>query len=184
MARASLADLITRLRLLVNDPAGGTQAFTDDQLEDVLDARRADVRHLELDAAETRDPGAGVTYLDYHARVGDWESDAVLEDATGAALVPATSDYLVGHWTFAASQTPPVYLTGKTFDLYAAAADLLEMWAAKLALSGFDFSADGATYHLSQRQAALERQAALYRTRARGGLGIGGMTIVERSDAY
>jgi hypothetical protein len=183
MARASMADLITRLRLLINDLAGAEQVFSDDELEDALDARRADCRHLELAAAQTWDPVTGVTYLDHYAKVGDWETDAALEDATGLTLVTATADYLVGHWTFAASQTPPVYLTGKTYDLYATAADVLEMWAAKVALA-FDFEADGASYKVSQRRAALLDLAGVYRRRARGGLGIGGMTIVERSDAY
>ncbi len=52
------------------------------------------------------------------------------------------------------------------YDVYGAAADLLEMWAAKVALE-FDFNTDGQSFHRSQRQVALLRLAAQYRRQQR-----------------
>jgi hypothetical protein len=50
------------------------------------------------------------------------------------------------------------------YDIYAAAADLLEMWAAREKLS-FDFSADNAQYRRSQKVANLLDLAAQFRRR-------------------
>lgn len=61
---------------------------------------------------------------------------------------------------------PPVYLVGKTFDVYAAAADLLESWAAKVK-TAYDFTADGASFSRSQQVAALLSLAGDYRRRQR-----------------
>ncbi|MCX7670395.1 MAG: hypothetical protein N2439_10020, partial [Anaerolineae bacterium] len=122
--RATMADLITRIRLLINDPAGASQVFTDQQVQDALDRHRTEVRYLTLTAAETITAGA-VDYLDYYADVGDWEADEALYDGAYALLTPSAADRLTGHWTFAASQPPPVLITGKHYDVYAAAADLL-----------------------------------------------------------
>ena len=154
MARASMAELIVRCRRMIADPAGGSAVFTDDELQEALDAHREDVRYLALTAAESIAPGGGVTVLDYYADVGDWEADEQLVGPSFAVLAPATSDRLTGHWTFASSVLPPVYLTGKHYDLHGAAADILEAWAAKLKLA-FDFSEDGQSFKRSQQAALL-----------------------------
>ncbi|NOZ27968.1 MAG: hypothetical protein GXP39_07950 [Chloroflexi bacterium] len=163
MARTTMADLITRLRRLIND-SGTSQTWTDDELQDFLDARRLDVRRARL-RPETTWAAGTVTYTDYYADYGDWESDAVLEDADGDDLTPSSSDWLTGHWTFA-DQDPPVFITGKSYDLYAAAADVLEAWAAKVALE-FDFDADGGRFRRSQKREALLELAKRYRRRSR-----------------
>ena len=51
-----------------------------------------------------------------------------------------------------------------TYDLHAAAADILEERAVALATE-FDFTADGATYHRSQQYEALMKQARFHRSR-------------------
>ena len=163
-ARPSLASLISRVRTLIDDNAS-TKTFTDDEVQAALDNWRTDVRYLVLTPAETR-TASGVEYRDYYAPVGDWESDVALYDGTYAVVTPATSDYQTGHWTFTNSTGPPVYLVGKTFDVYATAADLLESWAAKVKLA-FDFTADGASFSRSQQVAALLQLAADYRRRQR-----------------
>lgn len=52
------------------------------------------------------------------------------------------------------------------YDVYGAAAELLEMWAAREKLS-FDFSADNAQYRRSQKVEMLLQLAAQYRRRQR-----------------
>ena len=37
MARTGMADLITRLRRIIQDPAGDAQLFSDNELQDILD---------------------------------------------------------------------------------------------------------------------------------------------------
>lgn len=176
--RASMADLIARVRLLINDPAGAGQAFADQEIQDALDRHRSDVRYLELTGGETVAQGGAVSYLDYFADRGDWEADEKLYDSSFAELAPATSDRLTGHWTFAANTDPPVSIVGKSYDVYAAAADLLETWAAKEKLS-FDFATDGQSFSRSQKVAALLSLAREYRRRQRP-VSVG----MVRSDAH
>ncbi len=165
--RASMADLLARLRLLIADPAGDNQVFSDQELQDALDRQRSDVRYLELMAMESIAPGGAVTYLDYYADRGDWEADESLVDGSYNVLAAASADRLTGHWTFAADTEPPVYIVGKSYDLYGAAVEVLEAWAAKMALA-FDMNADGANLALSQKRAGLLEMAAQYRRRGRG----------------
>jgi hypothetical protein len=167
MARASMAGLITRLRRLIADPAGAGQVWTDDELQDALDARRQDARYLELAPAETIQPGGAVAYLDYYAPCGDWEDDEKLyHGSTWVELSPTSQDLIVGKWSFSAHQNPPVYLVGKAYDLYAAAANVLEAHAAKLKLK-YDFASNGQQFQRSQQVSHLLSLAAQYRRRAR-----------------
>lgn len=156
--RASMSDLIARVRTLIGDPAGGTQAFSDDQIQDRLDTNnRVDVQFIELEPRFTLLSGRYV-YTDYYAPGylgGDWENDETLWGLNFTQLTPTTSDRLVGHWTFTGGsfpngQYPPVIIFGKVYDTFRAAADLLELRVGALAATTFDFSADGQSFHLSQ----------------------------------
>lgn len=162
--RTTLSDLITRLRKLLGDPAGVSQTWADDELQDFLDSNRLDVCHAALRPGRARTSGTA-TYTDYYADYGEWESDVLLEDGGGDALTPTASDLVAGRWTFA-DRGSAVYITGKTFDLWATAADVLEAWAARVALE-FDFDADGGKYKRSQKREALLSVAARYRRQAR-----------------
>lgn len=164
MARTTLSDLIERVRLLIHD--ADSNIFSDDEIQDALDQHRSDVRYLELEAAETIQAGGSIVYLDYYAGRGDWESDEVLYDASYNALTPQSADRLTGHWVFAESQSPPVYIVGKAYDLFASAADLLEAWASREKLS-VDVGADGTSLQRSQRFEMLLGLARQYRARSR-----------------
>lgn len=167
MARSSMAALITRLRRLVSDPAGASQTWDDNQLQDVLDEHRCDHRYERLCQEETYAAGTGVvTYLTYQAEAGEWESDAALTDNTYTPVTPTTSDYLRGRWTFTTEPNWPLFITGRTYDLYGAAADVLEAWAAKVKCQ-VDFSAEGMSTKLSQYGDRLLQLAATYRQKQR-----------------
>lgn len=161
-----MAELIGRLRGLIGDPAGANQTFDDQALQDYLDRRQTVVRFAPLRAEGSPRPDGTVDYLDYYADVGDWEADEKLYDGAYNLLTPATADRLVGHWTFSVNQPPPVLITGKFYDVFGAAADVLEAWAAKEKLS-FDFDADGQSFKRSQKAAALLALAREYRRRQR-----------------
>jgi len=160
--RASMAELITRVRLLIGDPAGSSPTFSVQELQDALDRRRRPVRYQELVTQETIGPGGIVTYLDYYSERGDWEANEQLVDGGYNPVTPATADRNGGHWTFATSQVPPVLITGACYDVYGAAADVLEEWAAKEKLA-FDFSSDGQSFSRSQKARALTDLSQLYR---------------------
>jgi hypothetical protein len=131
--RSTMADVIARLRTEIGDEDEGGDAsphWTDEQLQDFLDARRTDVFLVELRTAESYSAGS-VGWRDYFAPRGLWEADAALYDA-GRSTVDAadySADLVLGHWTFAASRTAPLYVTGRCYDLHASAADVFEAWA-------------------------------------------------------
>lgn len=164
-----MSALITRVRKLINDTAGASQRFTDDETQDALDRFREDVRYLRLLPGETIATGGAVSYLNYYSPKGwgDWETDGVLQySSTWATLTPATSDWLTGLWTFSSNQNPDVYLTGKTYDVYGAAAFLLREWAALEKLS-FDGSGSGRSFSRKQKYEMLSDLASQYERRQR-----------------
>lgn len=169
MPRATMADLITRTRDLIADPAGGSQRFTDDQVQVALDQTRTDILfsgYYELIGHYTVSGGAQnwTDYFDPYG-YGDWESDAQLYNGSVTLLTPLTSDYLVGHWTFA-NQPPPVYIVGKQYDIYAAASILARQRAA-LEAGSFDVNLQRQGMMRSQKFAHWNALADMLAARAR-----------------
>lgn len=181
--RSTMTDLISLVRTMISDPAGGSQQFTDQQVQDRLDANRDDIRYENLviapsivNTASTNNIAAYI-FADYFSKYGYWEADVVLQGYLNAAywkvLTPVASELLLdeAHWQFETSvfttgttpgQLPPIFATGKVYDVYAASADLLEFWAATSARR-FDFNSDGQSFRVSQVQAGLQKQADYYR---------------------
>lgn len=172
--RASMATLITDLRFKVGDPivAGTppTSVFTDAELQSALDRHRIDVLQAPLTARPTLMAG-GYQWVDYQSRWGFWEDDATISDATWVPIAATiagtppvtvyTADHLGGHWTFATSILPTLYVTGKTYNLFAAAVDVLRAGQARAAAE-FDFAADGQNFSRSQKGRAMAASAAEY----------------------
>ena len=163
--RSTMAALISRVRLLINDPSGGSQIFADQDIQDVLDESRTDMRNVQLRAEPTY-VGNTISYLDYYSDLGGWEDDFVLKQYLITVVTPATSEPIVGHWTFASTTLPGVYITGKQYDVYRAAADLLERWAAKWVLA-YSFTSDGQSFQRAQASQQLLKQADSYRRKQR-----------------
>lgn len=164
--RSSMSDIITRVRRYIGDTAGPSEQFDDEEIQNVCDEHRFTVRYAPLRPGPTLSPGALYDYLDYYADIGNWESDAQLTWVDFTVLTPATSDLINGHWTFslaAPGQYPPVYITGKYYDLHATAADLLEQWAAMLAVTAYNFSADGGSFQRGTIITNLQKAADLHR---------------------
>lgn len=161
--RSSMADLITYVRRNIPTVAVGDTGYLDDQpIQDALDAHRFTVRYAPLRPGPTLTNGALYNYTDYYADIGYWESDGVLTWVNFETLSPATADWLTGHWTFnlpAPGQYPPVYLTGKYYDIEYAIHDALQQVIAALSLSTYTFSADGATFQRTQIITTLQKLA-------------------------
>lgn len=183
--RASMAQLISLVRTMIADPSSGSQQFSDQQIQDRLDAHRDDIRFECLQIApsivNTASTGnqASTIFADFYSKYQWWESDVVLQGQVSNAfwkvLTPAASDYIVGHWQFeldvfntgtVPGQYPPVFATGKVYDLNAAAADLLEFWAAALA-GAYNISVDGQNLQRSQLMQAKLTMASYYRKLAK-----------------
>ena len=174
MARSSMAALITRVRVLINDPSGSSQTFDDDTIQSVMDEGREDVVNRALIGKPTF-TGGSIQYLNYYGDTG-WEDDYVLKQYLTVTVTPSSVEPIAGHFVFSTTTLPPVYITGKVHDVYRVAADLLERWAAKVALD-FDFTSDSQSFRRSQRGTALLSSAKTYRAKQRPR-----MSSVVRSD--
>lgn len=162
-----LTSLIPRVRTLISDPGGTGETFSDQDIQDVLDESRIDLRYLALREMPSYVNGT-LSYLDYYVPKGS----AMLEDGMTlwqylySQVTPASIEPIMGHFVFAASTLPPVYLIGKSYDVWRAAADLLERKAATF-VTRFDFSSDGQSFHVSQASTQLLKLAASYRQKQR-----------------
>lgn len=169
MSRASMVPLIARLRVMVGDPVSAAQTFADDDIEAALDARRTDVVEACLRTHPSFGSGNTTVFVDYFAPRRDWEDSVVLYDVGGNVLIPTTEDLIAGHWTFAGGQAQPVFITGSFYDVFGAAASLLEAWAATSARE-FDFTMNAGptqqTFNRSQKLAGLLLAAGAYWRRA------------------
>jgi hypothetical protein len=165
MARTGMADIITRLRGMVFDPAGASQLLTDDELQAMLDMHRMDYWQSSLYAQPTTLIGGSVAYYYYYAPIGDWEASPTLQDMNYYTLAPAGTALQRGVWTFGTSQQPPVYITGSAYDIYGAAVDALQILLSKERAS-IDFDADGASFKRSQRVKHIEGLIQQYAARA------------------
>lgn len=171
---------------MIADPSSTSQQFTDQQVQDRLDASRDDIRYEGLAIApsivnlNSTSNSASTIFADYYSQYQWWEADVVLQGqgSTGLpwiVLNTAASDYIVGHFQFELTpfvngtvpgQLPPVFLTGKVYDPNCAAADLLDFWAASLA-GAYDVTVDGQTMRRSQMMAAKLTLAQAYRRLAK-----------------
>jgi len=163
--RTTMAALILRVRLLINDPAGSSETFADQDIQDVLDESRVDVFNEPLIPKPTY-TGATINFLDYWSQVGGWEDGYALKQFLITPVTPSLLEPIAGHWQFAASTLPPVYITGSLHDVYRGAADLLERQAAMWVLR-YDMTVDGQSLHRSQAALMLTKLAATYRTKQR-----------------
>lgn len=169
MARSTMDDLIALVRL---QTAATTDDFTDDEVESFLDRHRMEVFNDRLTPEVTYE-GATSSYKDYLSSDRFYEADAVIIDGTNATVSAGQSDsfdYLTGRFTFGTGRTDRLRISGKTYDLHLACAELLEAWAAKVALD-FDFTTDQQTFNRSQKREGLLALAKAQRRQARVGSG-------------
>lgn len=161
MARANLEALIERIRTLT----GVGEEFTDDEIAQLLDATRTYHREeaLHPDDPYVSDPTVWI------AREDAWEDGYVLQDGQGNVLSEATSgdvsEPVLGRFVLATA-ADPVTITGRTYDIYGASAELLMSWAARVSRD-FDFSADGQSFSRSQKREGLLEMAREFAKRAK-----------------
>ena len=158
--RTAMQYLVRELRRLIGDDGpAGERVWTDDELEQFLDSYRTSV------VRESLLPSYPVPTRIWRSRYQHWEQGARLTIGSTDANV-LVEDSLYGEWELNAETFGPVYVTGRTYDVYAAAADALEAWAAREKLA-YDVTVDGQTLRRSQIGDRLLSLAQSYRRRAR-----------------
>lgn len=174
MSRTTMSELIQTLRGMTDAAQGewanGTANYWDaDQLQVVLDRNRQDIYNEQLKPIQRWGGGSASVY-DYQSSFTNFEQTSGgtsvfwLEDSTGADVGTAnyTADYLRGFITFAANQMGTIYyLSGRSYDLNAAAADVWRMKAARYAVA-YDLSTDNHSLKRSQMHAHAVKMADYY----------------------
>jgi hypothetical protein len=158
--------LILRVRLLINDTQS-PPVFFDQDIQDVLDESRVDVLNGTMRYQPTYS-GTTILFLDYFTELGGWEDGMLLKQYLTVLVTPSLVEPIAGHFQFAASTFPPVFISGKLYDVYRAAADLLERWAAKWVLR-YNVNVDGQGLQRNQVQRGLQTLATTYRKKQRAG---------------
>jgi len=164
MARTGMASLITELRSMTEAGASdytinNTAYWSDNHLQDVLDIHREDVIFERLDMFPVVIAGGSSSYQDYRSNYGFLEATTggtavlYLQDSTGSVIGTAnyTTDARRGQFQFTSDQAGSVYyMTGRSYDLQAAAADVWRRKAAHYAPTSFNFSTDNHSISRSQ----------------------------------
>lgn len=194
-ARAGLTGaLIPTLRSLCDagtadyTQTGGTAVYwDDDQLQVMLDRHVALVYREQLRMYPQLVAGGQLLWLEYRSAHRNWETilsgTVVFNLEDGAGNTPGTAlwsaDYANGVITFGATTGGSVYfLSGHSYDLYGAAADV---WRAKAGQAGklFDVSTDNHRLSRSQIMDHCLKMADYY-----AGLQIAPVTTLYRSDNF
>lgn len=164
--RASMIDLISDVRELIGDQDAAQ--YSDQQIQDALDANRTDLWNAPLEPQGTIGFGGTITYTHFYAQVGNIEKDAILYDAQYTALsgtlAPGTADYRRGYFNFAGSATSPygpqrpVSIVGHAYQVPQAALSLVNQWAASVKAQ-IEYSDPNFTIKLGQQYGNLQALA-------------------------
>lgn len=149
-ARSGMTNLITTMRGMADlgtadYTIGGVSYWTDEQVQSVMDNHRVDIWREPLYIIETYIGGGSAEYKHYQSEYTNFEETTggtsifYIEEADGDNITSGwTADYQRGHLTFSDDTLGTVYyLTGRSFDLNASAADI---WRRKAAHYGASFS--------------------------------------------
>jgi len=195
MSRTELATLRERLRGYTEagsaDYTVGTTSFWGDALlDEVLDRHRADVWFELLVPQISYIGGGSVAYYDYYSGHANYEETSggtsifQVQDAVGDTQGTSTwtADYQRGRVTFTSdTDGSAMYVTGRSYNLEGAAADIWRQKAAHYA-NAYDVSTDNHTLNRSQLVKHCREMADYYQ--ALSGSGGQGITTVQtcRSD--
>lgn len=163
MARTGMTALIEELRNMCEAGTaeytiGTTSYWTDNALQDVLDVNRRDIVYAPLAVFPTVTTGGTYIYKEYRSAYDFMEQTTggtdilYLQNAGGTVLGTTlwSADYRRGVFTFSSDTSgSSVFITGRSYDLPAAAASIWRRKAAHYAPTAFDFSTDN---HSIRRQ--------------------------------
>lgn len=156
-------------RLITITDVSEPDEWTAEEIDVALRRYAQFVSHEPLTPVPSYEAGTGLVYKRYEHRLGDWSADTFLQDGDHAVLSPDEAAIDKGVWTFTSNTASPVYITGTTFDVYAAAATLLEAKAAAKAGDLVSFSAQNGSYSYAPKSKQYMQIAKKYRAMARVG---------------
>ena len=166
--RTAMTALIASVRDLTGD-VGESPMLTDQQVQDKLDESRQTIRYELLLPApmisnDVADNPAVMVWIEYFSQHKYWEVDEIVQDAHFVQLTPIDFEPIVGRFVMSfaltpgvlppksesPAQLPPVWCTGKVYDINKAAYKCLSLMIALLARTTYNFTADGQTISRAQ----------------------------------
>lgn len=158
--------IIQLVRNLAGD-TGTPAVFSDTELAGVCARYRRHWRYLLLTPLPTYRPGQQVVYEEGVAPVRFWDPDSVQAYGPDWSPFPlARIEAEEGRFVYAQPTVLPVFVSGDSYDVYGAAAEVCERWAARLATTAIDTSADGVTVQASGAVRQLAERARVLRAQA------------------
>lgn len=178
--RTSMSYIITFVRDLIDDPAGGTQKWTDQQIQDRLDLNRLDLYIQDLHEVDTLTSAGRIEWHDFFSKLPFWETDYVIQELDGTASTPNTAEPLIGKFHYTAHQSHPIVITGKVYNVYGVAATLMTMWISEIRAQVQMWTADGTTVQRIGQISAMQNLADRYFSLAWGWGGSTQVKLVRR----
>lgn len=178
MARAGMAELITRVRAMAHAgtadlTVAGTTYWTDDQIQSYLDQNRVDYYEVPLQSVnEISTGGTAVTNNYYMPQQAKWieryDSESQFRLYQGSGTNAGTASYTVNYDSrlieFSSNtEGTAYYLDFSAFDLYSTAADIWEEKASIVSVQGVDWSTDNHSVKSSQMVKNYMDQAKKFR---------------------
>src|SRR5258708_34699206 len=101
--RATMANLIARVRVLINDPASVNQQFSDQIIQDIMDESRMDVVNGSMIPKPVYS-GASLLFLDYFTELGGWENGSVIKQKLSIPVTPSVTQPIPVHFKFTTNE--------------------------------------------------------------------------------
>jgi hypothetical protein len=176
MARTGMTALLEEVRGMAEAgtseyTVGTTLYWNDNSLQDVLDLNRKDFIFAPLTPYPVNTSGGTLNYFEYRFPYGFLEQTSggttifYVQDSTGATAGTSlwSADYRRGVVTFSSdTQGTAYYLTGRSYDLNSAAAQVWRKKAAHYAPTSFDFSTDNHSVNREQVYSHCIEMAAFF----------------------
>ena len=175
--RPGMWHLIDELRGMTNAgeedyTIGAVTYWSAEQLQDILDRRRLEVVREQLVHVDEVTTGNALSVTRYYSRRGNYEGTTggtavfVVRDGTGTIAGTATYsvDYNRGEVIFSSNTGGSVYyLTGRSYDLNSAAADVWDRKAAQIAGGAYSWSSDNMSVNKTGLRVEAVNMARYYR---------------------
>lgn len=182
--RSTMSYLITFVRDLINDPAGASQKYTDQQIQDRLDLNRLDLSFSPLEEQDYLSTTGFIEFRDWFARLPFWETDYVIQQVSGIPMTPDVAEPLIGKFHWNTNQPYALVIAGKVYNIYGVAATLMTTWIAEIRGQIQSWTADGTTVQRIGQVAAMQKLADKYFEMAWGWGGSTQVKLVRRDLRY
>jgi len=154
--------IITYVRELIHDPAGASQQFTDQQIQDRLDLMRLDLYRHPMCREDTTTSTGSIEWHDFKTGYQFWETDYVIQKINGPVAPPDEANPLLGRFHYDANQVQALIISGKVYNVYGVASGLVTTITGTLRNSVTSWTADGTTVQRLNQLKTLEDLAKSY----------------------